>query len=53
MPLIGLSLSEDFFDNEGYDDDDDFMDEETDFEDIDEKPHHKGHTHGKKKNLFN
>ncbi|MBO7132753.1 MAG: hypothetical protein J6W06_01150 [Bacteroidales bacterium] len=53
LPLIGLSLSEDFFDDDNYDDDDDFMDEDTDFEDIDEKPQHKGHTHGKKKNLFN
>jgi hypothetical protein len=48
LPLIGLSLGEDFFDD---DFDDKFMDENSDFDE--EKSHHKCHPQGKKRNLFN
>ena len=33
--------------------DEDFDNDFNSFDDIDEKPHHKAHTHGKKKKLFN
>ena len=51
LPLISMShpINEDFDDDMEEEFDDDF----NDFDDIDEKPHHKPHTHGKKKKLFN
>lgn len=51
LPLISMShpINEDLEDDMEEEFDDDF----NDFDDIDEKPHHKAHTHGKKKKLFN
>ena len=52
LPLI--SMSHPINENLDEDTDEDFDDDFNDFDDdIDEKPHHKAHTHGKKKKLFN
>ncbi|MBO4876013.1 MAG: hypothetical protein J5542_11975 [Bacteroidales bacterium] len=52
LPLVSMShpINDDFDDDMEEEFDDDF----NDFDDnIEEKPHHKAHTHGKKKKLFN